>query len=276
MRIGVLTNWLSKRYLPFWEAYLQELGLQVIRPQADQVNLPFPEPIRQVIGAVMSLKNQGVDYLLLPDVQLGRESKKGNPSSWMVDLPASLQGLLPGMPPAMVVPAELSPEVAGIAAKIGQSLTRNLMVTRRALERSKYLLAMEFKPPKQAGSNLIGIVAQPVVLDDSETVKQLGDALQSCGLELFLADKSPQELREEGEKLELGLELPTDLEAAGMHRYLCRLGKIKGLLYLHSEYFPLAGPLRKLAKHSNKPWRMGGLDANWEKIVGELAKELDL
>lgn len=274
MRVGVLHSWLSHRYLPFWEAYLRELEIEVIHPSTELVNLPMPAPIRQVMGEVFSLKNQSVDYLLLPDVQLGLESKKGNPSPWMVDLQATLRRLVPGLPPALIVPAELSSDITGVAAEIGQSLTRNPMSTRRALERTKRKLTVEYKAPKQAGTALVGVVAQPVLLEDG-ILGNLRTALESKGLNLFVSDKSPKNLREEGQKLELPLELPTDLEAAVMHRYLSRLGKIKAILYLHdSEYTPLPNPLRKLAKHNAKPWRLVGLDADWNQVAGELTAEL--
>lgn len=280
MRIGVLTHWLSRRYLPFWEAYLRELEIEVVRPEASMVNLPLPQAIREVISEVLSLKNQGVDYLLLPDIQLGVESKKGNPSPWMIDLEASLRRLIPGMPPALVVPAELSSDLAGLVAEIGQGLSRNPMTTRRALERTKYLLHPEFKAPRQAASGaagLVGMVAQPVLLDDQETQKQIRDKLEDRGLKLFLLDKAPWDLRAEGQKLELGLEFPSDLETAGMHRYFSRIGKIKAVVYLHDEeYFPLPGPLRKLVHKSetNKPWRLLGLETDWSQAAAELAKEL--
>lgn len=279
MRIGLLGNWLSSRYLPFWEPYLQALDVEIIRPEEVAVQLPMPPPIQRVLGQAFSLKNQGVDFLLLPDVQLGVENRKGSPSPWMVDLAATLGRLVPGLPPVLLVPAELSPEVAGLAAKIGQNLTRNPMLARRALERTKRLLDIPFKPIKQSGTHLIGLVAQPMLADDPIWLSDLQVVLAERGLNLFLADKAPAELRQEGVHLELGLELPTDLETAGMHRYLSRLGKVKGLLYVHDpEYLPLPNPLRKLLKKSEspKPWRMVGLEAPGGQVADALAKDLGL
>lgn len=279
MRIGLLDCWLSHRYLPFWEPYLQALDVETVRPEENSVELPMPLPIRRLLGQAFSLKNQGVDFLLLPDVQLGIEHRKGSPSSWMVDLAATLGRLVPGLPPTLTVPAELSPDVAGLAAEIGQNLTRNPMLARRALERTKRLLEPPFKPPKQPGTHLIGLVAQPMLTDDPVWLADLRAALAQHGLNLFLADKAPAELRQEGASLALGLELPTDLEAAGMHRYLSRLGKVKGLLYVHDpEYLPLPNPLRKLLKKSEppKPWRVVGLEAPWPQVAAELARRLRL
>jgi hypothetical protein len=270
---------LSSRYLPFWEPYLQALDVEIVRPDEDTVQLPMPLPIRRVMGQAFSLKNQGVDFLLLPDVQLGVESHKGSPSPWVVDLAATLGRLIPGLPPALTVPAELSPDVAGLAAEIGQNLTRNPMLARRALERTKRLLEPSFKPPTQSGTHLIGLVAQPMLSDDAVWLADLRAALSRRGLNLFLADKAPAELRQEGASLALGLELPTDLEAAGTHRYLSRLGKVNGLLYVHDpEYLPLPNPLRKLLKKSEppKPWRRVGLESPWSQVADALAKDLGL
>jgi hypothetical protein len=272
-----LNGWLSQRYLPFWETYFRALEVDIVHPEATAVALPFPAPIRRLLGQVYSLKTQGVDYLLLPDVQLGREAQKGNPLPWLVGLEETLKRLIPGLPPTLVVPAELYPEVAGLAAKIGQSLTQNPMLARRALERTKHLLHPSFTAPKQGGVYLVGLVAQPMLLCDEEWLASVRTALDTRGLSLFLADKAPAELRQEGAHLGLGLELPTDLEAAGMHRYLSRLGKVKGLLYVHDpEYLPLPNPLRKLLKKSEppKPWRMVGLETPWRQVADELAKNL--
>ncbi len=279
MRVGLLNSWLSSRYLPFWEPYLQALDVEIVRPEEDAVQLPKPLPIRRLLGQAFSLKSQGVDFLLLPDVQLGVESHKGSPSPWVVDLAATLGRLIPGLPPALTVPAELSPDVAGLAAEIGQNLTRNPMLARRALERTKRLLESPFKPPTQSGAHLIGLVAQPMLTDDAVWLADLRAALAQHGLNLFLPDKAPAELRQEGASLALGLELPTDLEAAGMHRYLSRLGKVKGLLYVHDpEFLPLPNPLRKLLKKSEppKPWRRVGLETPWNQVADELAKDLGL
>ncbi len=273
MRVGLLDTWLSRRYRPFWEPYLQALEVEVVHPTEVEVRLSLPLPIRRVLQQVYSLKNQGVDYLLLPDVQLGVEPQRGSPSPWMVDLAATLERLVPGLPPALVVPAELSPDLVGLAAEIGQTLTRNPMLARRALERTKRLLETPFKPPKQPGTRLIGLVAQPMLAEDTHWLEGLRTALSARGLNLFLADKPPAELRQEGQKLGLELELPTDLEAAGMHRYLSRMGRIEGLIYVHDPaYLPLPRPLRKLLRRSPppKPFQVVGLEEPWESVAAAL------
>ncbi len=278
MRVGVLNGWLSDRYLPFWKSYLQALEVEIVHPVEASVELPFPGPIRRLLAQVFSLKNQGVDFLLLPDAQLGLEAERER-SPWLVGLEATLEQLVPGLPPALVVPAELSPEVVGLAARIGQRLTQNPMLARRALERTKHQLSPSFTAPRQSGSHPIGLVAQPMLLCDQAWLEPLRAGFGEQGLSLFLADRPPAELRQEGAHLELQLELPTDLETAGMHRYLSRLGRVRGLLYVHDpEYLPLPTPLRKLLKKAPppKPWRMVGLEDPWDRVASALAKDLGL
>ncbi|RDI96290.1 hypothetical protein DV704_00205 [Meiothermus sp. QL-1] len=274
MRVGVVQSWLGSRYLSFWKAYLQALGVEVVYPKTGP-KLPLPPPIQQVVSEVLSLKNEPVDYLLLPDVQLGVEAQRGTPPLWLVDLAASLDQLISGLPPALVVPAELSPEVVGLAAQIGQSLVKNPMLVRRALERTKGYLAPSYKAPLQAGTHLVGLIAQPMLTQEGEWLQTLRTGLEAQGLSLFLADRPPAELRQEGAHLGLGLELPTDLEAAGMHRYLLRLGKVQALLYVHDpEYLPLPAPLRRALRKTppSKPWRMVGLEADWSRVGLELSR----
>ncbi|MCS7193788.1 MAG: hypothetical protein NZ849_02565 [Meiothermus sp.] len=274
MRVGILQSWLGDRYLPFWEAYLRALEVEVVRPQGLEGELPLPLPIRRVVQEALELKGQGVDYLLLPDAQLGVEAKRGSPSLWMVDLEAALAQFVPGLPPVLEVPAELSPELAGLAAQVGQTLSKNPMLARRALERTKRLLEPSYKPPQPLGEG-VGIVAQPMLLQ-GEWLEGLRSALGQKGLRLLRADKPPAELRQEGAHLELGLELPTDLEAAGMHRYLSRLGRVRSLLYVHDpEYLPLPTPLRKLLRRHPppKPWQVVGLEDDWSKVASGLVPD---
>ena len=44
-----MQTWLGGRYLPFWTAYLAELELTLVLPQAEVINLPQPEPVRSVV-----------------------------------------------------------------------------------------------------------------------------------------------------------------------------------------------------------------------------------
>ncbi|PZA06649.1 MULTISPECIES: hypothetical protein [unclassified Meiothermus] len=278
MRIGVLQSWLSERYLPFWEAFLRELGLEVVHPRerVEPLGLELPAPARTLVAEVSDLKARRVDYLLLPDLQLGVDSSRAEGQSpWLVDLEAALSRFIPGMPPRLVVPAELNPDLLGLAAEIGQGLTRNPMITRRVLERTKYLLNLE--PPRvknPSGGRAVGVVAQPYVLCDPENRHRLLEGLEGAGLTPFFADLPPAKLREEGRQV-AELDLPTHLEAAGMLRYLSRLGRVGGLVLLaDEEYAPLPSAVRKWAGKGVKPWRLVGLSEDWRPAFAALAAEL--
>jgi hypothetical protein len=170
------------------------------------------------------------------------------------------------------VPAELSPEVLGLAAEVGQTLTRNPMTTRRALEQTKNLIRPNLPKVQWAGTRLIGLVAQPQLLDDPATWGVVEGLLTQHNLSPAKPDLAPSALREEGEKLGLKLRLATDLEAAGMHRYFSRVGRIKGLLYLHDpDPAPLPTPLRKLVGKSAKPSKLLIQGEDWSGAVGEFA-----
>ncbi len=276
VRIGVLSTWLSERYLPFWEPYLAELGQTIIHSTANDVAVPFPEPIRQTIGEVINLKQQNVDFLLIPDVQLGVESNKGSISPWLQSLEASLLRIVPGMPDAMVVPADLSESTRGIAAEIGQKLCNNPQLVRQALDQHKKHLLPVVKKPIQRGTELIGLVGLPFAQTPA-MLAALETALEAKSLSLFKFDKTHAELRVEGSKFESDHVYPTDLEVLGQHRYLNRIGLVKGLIYLQDEqFFPFPKAVRKaVAKGGgHKPSVSANLDSDWEAVAQEISLAL--
>lgn len=101
--------------------------------------------MQRLLAQVEALKEAGVDYLLLPDLQGGVESERGGGQCpWLLDLEAALLRYFPGLPPVLKVPAELSERVLGRAGEVGQLLVRNPMLVGRALDRTRRLL----KPPR--------------------------------------------------------------------------------------------------------------------------------
>jgi hypothetical protein len=256
---------------------LKALGVEVATPAPEVIELPVSPAVRRVIAEVSSLRGQGVDYLLLPDLQLGAEIGPGDVvSPWMHDLEAALSRYLPGLPAVLRVPAELSLEVLGLAAELGQTLTRNPMTARRALEQTKNLIRPQAPKVRWAGNRLIGVVAQPQLLDDPQTWNALEGLLAQHHLSPVKPDVAPAALREEGEKLGLKLKLPTDLEAAGMHRYFSRVGRVKGLLYLHDpDCAPLPTPLRKLVGKGSKPSKLVVEGEDWSKAIEEMGSGIE-
>jgi hypothetical protein len=275
MRVGVLQGFLSRRYLGFWEAYLRALGVEVVRASTDpDSRLPYCLPVQGLLAQVEALKAQGVDYLLLPDLQGGVESERGGGQCpWLLDLEATLHRYYPGLPPVLKVPAELSERVLGRAGEIGQILTRNPMRVGRALDQTKSLLKPA--PPLKTPPGSVGVVAQPYLLEDEGFRQGVAEALARVDLLPYFPDQPTERLREEGERL-LPVDLPTDRELLGMVHYLHRLGRVKALLLVVSYACPpIPGLLRKAARRLTKPHRLLTLGEDWEGELRALKREME-
>ncbi|GAA6762830.1 MULTISPECIES: hypothetical protein [Thermus] len=274
MRVGVLKGFLSRRYLGFWEAYLEALGVEVVRAEVEpDLRQPYCLPVQGLLAQVEALKAQGVDYLLLPDLQGGVESEKGGGQCpWLLDLEATLLRYFPGLPPVLKVPAELSGRVLGRAGEVGQILTQNPMLVGRALDRVKSLLKPP--PPLKSPPGSVGVVAQPYLLEDEAFRETVEAALRKVDLLPFFPDLPPEKLREEGDKL-LPMDLPTDKELLGMVHYLHRLGRVKGLLLVVSYACPpIPGLLRRAARRLAKPHRLLTLGEDWTESLKALKAEM--
>ena len=274
MRVGVLRGFLSRRYLGFWEAYLKALGVEVVRVEVPPArHQPYCLPVQELLAQVEALKAQGVDYLLLPDLQGGVESEKGGGQCpWLLDLEATLLRYFPGLPPVLKVPAELSERVLGRAAEVGHLLTQNPMLVERALDRVRGLLKP--LPPLKTPLGSVGVVAQPYLLEDESFRRAVEEALSREGLIPYFPDLPPEKLREEGNRL-LPMDLPTDRELVGMVHYLHRLGRVKGLLLVVSYACPpIPGILRKAVRRLAKPHRLVTLGEDWQEALRSLKEEM--
>ncbi|GAB5603536.1 hypothetical protein FJNA_20620 [Thermus sp. FJN-A] len=274
MRVGVLEGFLSRRYLDFWVAYLEALGVEVVRSASSpDPRQPYCLPVQALLAQVADLKARGVDYLLLPDLQGGVESERGGGACpWLLDLEASLLRYFPGAPPALKVPAELSERALGRAGEVGHLLTGNPMVVGRALDRVRGRLKPP--PPLKTPQGSVGVVAQPYLLEDEGFRERVREALAREDLAPYFPDLPPERLREEGDRL-LPMDLPTDRELLGMVHYLHRLGRVKGLLLVVSYACPpIPGLLRKAARRLAKPHRLVTLGEDWSGALKDLKREL--
>ena len=240
MRIGVLDTWLPRRYLPFWRAFLAELGTELVVPEA-----PFAEARafpaegvggagRAALGRIAELKALGVDRILLPDIQLGVEAERGSGACpWVRDLAAVASLFVPGLPPLLVVPGELGEGTLARAAELGAALVENPQRVRLALERTRARVAPPgpFRPDWAAPEGALGLAAPPYVLEEERLYVGLREALSPLGL--TLADRAPAELRAEGARLGLRLKLPTDLEWAGAAHALARRHDVRAVVLLY-------------------------------------------
>lgn len=274
MRVGVLSGFLSRRYLGFWVAYLEALGAEVVRAEAPiDPRQPYCLPVQGLLAQVEALKVKGVDYLLLPDLQGGVESERGGGGCpWLLDLEATLLRYFPGLPPVLKVPAELSEKVLGRAAQVGHLLTQNPMLVGRALDRTRGLLKPP--PPLKTPQGSVGVVAQPYLLEEEGFRETVREALSQVDLLPYFPDLPPERLREEGERF-LPLDLPTDLELLGMVHYLHRLGRVKALLLVVSYACPpIPGLLHKAARRLTKPHRLLTLGEDWTEALKGLRAEV--
>ncbi len=275
MRVGVLEGFLSRRYLGFWVPYLEALGVEVVRALVPpDLGQPYCLPVQGIWAQVEALKAQGVDYLLLPDLQEGVESERGGGACpWLLDLEAALRRLGPGLPPVLKVPASLSPRVLGRAGEIGQILTQNPMLVGRALDRTRSLL--KSPPPLPTPQGSVGVVAQPYLLEDPRFREEVVSALAQVGLQPSFPDLPPERLREEGRRFS-HLDLPTDLELAGALHYLARLGRIRGLLLLVSYACPpIQAFFQRMGRQLTKPHRLLTLGEDWGPSLRGLKEEME-
>ncbi|MGQ9735613.1 MAG: hypothetical protein ACUVUP_03365 [Thermaceae bacterium] len=275
MRVGVVQGFLSRRYLDFWEAFLKELGVEVLKSEKKPLPLDFCRPVQELIHQVEALKAKGVGYLLLPDLQGGVVTEKGGGQCpWLLDLEAALLRHLPSLPPVLKVPVDSS-KTLGRAAEIGQILSRNPMLVRRALDRTQRLLAPPSPLPNLQGVHLVGVVAQPYLVEDPSFREEVKEAFLPHDLTPYFADLPPERLREEGRKPALGVLLPTDLELLGQSHYLDRLGRIKALAYITSYACPpIPGLMKKAARRLSKPSVFLTLGEDWTESLRLLCRQV--
>ncbi len=239
MRVGVLDTWLPRRYLPFWEAYLSELGARVVRPEGPfQEALKAPAPdwappsLRAVLGRIDELASR-VDRVLLPDAQLGIDAERGGGQCpWVRDLAATVRELRPTAPRFWVVPAEPTEAALGLAATIGAEIAETPRRVTLALERTRHLLAPPgpFALPGAAPEPAVGLAAPPYLLEEPRLYRPLLEVLAAFGV--GVADRPPALLREEGRRMGTRALLPTDLEWAGAAHYLARRRGVRAVVLL--------------------------------------------
>jgi len=275
VRIGVLDTWLPRRYLPFWRAFLAELGAELVAPEAPFTEArAFPaegvgEAGRAALGRIAELKALGVDRILLPDIQLGVEAERGSGACpWVRDLAAVVPLFVPGVPPLLVVPGELREGTLARAAELGATLVENPQRVRLALERTRARVAPPgpFRPDWAAPEGALGLAAPPYLLEEERLYAGLREALSPLGL--TLADRAPAELRAEGARLGLRLKLPTDLEWAGAAHALARRHDVRAVVLLYEGACEgSARAARWIAERLPKPALPVTLDEDPEEVA---------
>ena len=272
MRIGVLDTWLHQRYLFFWDAFLSGLGMEIVTPQVEAAEAlsrleteagELPRAARLVIARVLELMRRGVDYLLLPDIQLGAESERGaGRCGFTADLKQALLETLGELPPVLLVPSELDEHTPGLAASHGLQLTNNPAAVHLTLVRVNYLLsARESRRVPRPSVPAVGLVGEPQLVEDQRLYPELIAALHTAGLTPITAELPPARVRAEGLHFGLRVDLPTDLELVGSAGYLERRGYVGSLVLLADPACrPVENLIGRLKARLHKPariWRLG-------------------
>ena len=150
MRIGLPDTLLEKHYLPFWEAFLGTLKLEVVKAKADfeqsleagsRLMPAEPPSIQLFVGRVLELADVGVDAIIVPDLNPGAEpgEKAGQADPWAVDL-ASVLAQRVSLPNLEAVPAYAAASTSSVAVRFGQAWTQNTRIVQRGLDRAQLYL----------------------------------------------------------------------------------------------------------------------------------------
>ena len=250
MRIGLPDTLLEKHYLPFWEAYLATLELEVVKAKADfeqsleagnRLMPNEPPSIQLFVGRVLELADIGVDAIIVPDLNPGAEpgEKAGRADPWAVDL-ASVLAQRVSLPTLEAVPAYLSDSTSSltssIAVRLGQAWTQNTRIVQRGLDRAQLYLKPARTPEpnwNHAGRKTIGVIGEATLLEQPWLWREAKLALETAGLHAVLSTQLPRErLIEAGKKRRSDLTLETDLEVVGAAITLEAKGQVRGLISL--------------------------------------------
>jgi hypothetical protein len=246
MRIGLPDTLLDRHYIPFWEAYLNTLEIEVVKAKADfeqsldagsRLMPSEPATIQLFVGRVLELADIGVDAIIVPDLNPGAEpgEKAGRADPWAVDL-ASVLAQRVSLPTLEAVPAYLSDPTSGIAVRLGQAWTQNTRIVQRGLDRAQLYLKPARTPEPNwnyVGRKTIGVIGEAGLLEQPWLWREAKLALEAAGLHAVLSTQLPRErLIEAGKKRRSDLTLETDLELVGAAISLEGKGQVRGLISL--------------------------------------------
>jgi hypothetical protein len=249
MRLGLADTVLFERYGTWWSGFLSAIGIDVVLPKSSpaeslrlgQAAIPEDLPtIQLLVGRVLELSTQ-VDGLLVPDLHPGAES--GNRGAalepWLVDLPTML-GQRFSLPTIYKIPPRLEPqETTRLAVQFGQIFTGNAQLVRRNLDRLQTgLKPLEPTEPlwQKAGSLTVGLVADPILLEQEFLMQEPLRLLEQVGLHSVPISATPRARAiEEGQRINKNL-LQLDHEMIGGARLLAQKAAVRGLVYLYQPF----------------------------------------
>jgi hypothetical protein len=266
VKIGLPDTLRYQRYGAWWEAFLTNLGLEVVKPSLpledsliEGARLMPSEPVtvQLFVGRVLELAPL-VDALIVPDLNPGAEPSMGQAvDPWMVDLSSMLSRRF-SLPALHSIPTRLDPtETSSFAVRLGVSMMQNTTLVRRSMDRMQTGL----KPSKpsepvwsKAGLSSIGLVGDPSLLETDFLLKDFMTLLEQHKLHAVNASDMPREKVLEFGRKKLPDALETDVETVGGAAFLEGKAQILGLIALAPANAPLQTKLGKdIVKRARKP-----------------------
>jgi hypothetical protein len=276
MRIGLPDSVLFNRYGTWWTTFLEGIGIDVILPKASfadalkvgQNAMPDePATMQLLVGRIFELSTE-VEALLIPDVNPGAEpgTRGAALEPWLVDLPTML-GQRFSLPTIYKVPARLeTTETTLSAVRLGQTLTGNAQVVRRSLDKIQSSLKPSQTPEplwQYAGRTTIGLVADPLLLEQPFLIADTLAALENAGLHPIAISTMPRaRATEEGKRINPHL-LEIDHEMIGSAKLLSAKAAIRGLVYIAQ---PNAAAHRRLLERSAFNTKKPTLLLEWNNL----------
>ncbi|MFC4456275.1 hypothetical protein [Deinococcus sonorensis] len=255
MKVGLISTF-GARQFGFWEAYLNELGVELMLPALSASEVyevgrqslqDEPPQVQLALGRVLELER--ADLILLPALAPVAQDAWGEAFAEL--LPRRLSGL----PPLQTLP-DGGPELSGEAARLGQRLVHNAARVQRALERVRPLA----QPPRSAmppltapGRQTVLVIGPRALLAEPFLAGQLREQLDALGLHaVYSSDLPPEAVLERAQRYgpaPLGQQL-----LQGAQSLLEGKAAVKGLLYVAPERdVAHQQALQRLAAGTHKP-----------------------
>ena len=273
MNVGLL-DIPGARFTHYWESFLSELGVQVLRPRLDAEaayalgfqSLPdAPAQVQLVLGRVLELGN--ADLVLLP------RTRPVALDAWTSDLPELLGRRLSGLPRLMALP-DGGDEMLAAANDLGQMLTRSPNLVRTALNK----VSPQAAPPRvsmpalsAASRFTVAVIAPDNLLGDLFLSAPLRSRLEALGLHPVFANLLPRDQTlERGERFTTPGGKPLESgerDLYGAQSLLEGKGAVRGLIYAAAarDAASLAA-LERVAGKAHKP----GVTVEIDPLVTEL------
>lgn len=289
MKIGLPDTLRYHRYGPWWENFLNAIGVEVLKPELALEQalkegaklMPQEAPTVQLfVGRVLELAPL-VDALLMPDLNPGAEPDEhgANSDPWAVDLGTVLSRRL-SLPPVHAVPARLdATETSNAAIRLGQILSQNTQIVRRALDRTQSGLKAPRLPEllwARSGKKTVGVIGEPTLLEQPFLWTGLRAKLEHHGLHAVFASDLPRErLLELGRARRPDLMLETDLETVGGAAFLEGKGQARGLIALVQARAPMQAVLgAEIVRKAHKPAVVLELDGDLDGVLEAFSPKL--